>query len=62
MKRLIYKAFGIFSKIQNAIRKASYQEAIHEVEKKGDIVADKGTGSGILAFLPSQPEREGCIE
>jgi protein arginine N-methyltransferase 1 len=35
-------------------RVASYQEAIHKVVKPGDIVADIGTGSGILAFFAVQ--------
>jgi SAM-dependent methyltransferase len=32
----------------------TYQKAIHEVVKKGDVVADIGTGSGILAFFAIQ--------
>jgi len=36
------------------VRMVAYQKAIHEVVKKGDIVADIGTGSGIMAFFALQ--------
>ena len=37
--------------ISDQIRMNTYRKAIHAVVKKGDIVADIGTGSGILAFF-----------
>ena len=33
------------------VRMDAYQRGIHEVVKEGDVVADIGTGSGILAFF-----------
>ena len=40
--------------IQDKVRCESYQKAIHQVVKKGDIVVDIGTGSGLLAFFAIQ--------
>jgi SAM-dependent methyltransferase len=39
------------SMLADQVRMKAYKKAIHEVVKKGDVVADIGTGSGILAFL-----------
>jgi protein arginine N-methyltransferase 1 len=40
------------------------KKAIHEVVKEGDIVADIGTGSGILAFfaIPARARRVYAVE
>ena len=40
--------------IADQVRMEAYRKAIHEVVKKGDVVADIGTGSGILAFFALQ--------
>jgi 2-polyprenyl-3-methyl-5-hydroxy-6-metoxy-1,4-benzoquinol methylase len=40
--------------LADQVRMEAYKEAIHEVVKKGDVVADIGTGSGILAFLSAK--------
>ena len=40
--------------IADQVRMEAYRKAIHEVVKKGDVVADIGTGSGILAFFAIQ--------
>jgi ubiquinone/menaquinone biosynthesis C-methylase UbiE len=37
--------------LSDQVRTEAYQKAISEVVQSGDIVADIGTGSGILAFL-----------
>ena len=37
--------------LADQVRMTAYQKAIHEVVKAGDVVADIGTGSGILAFF-----------
>lgn len=52
------------------VRMEAYKRAIHEVVKQGDVVADIGTGSGILASFAVQAgarkvyaiERDGIIE
>jgi len=36
------------------VRMEAYRKGIHEVVKEGDVVADIGTGSGILAFFAVQ--------
>ena len=36
------------------VRMDAYKKGIHEVVKEGDVVADIGTGSGILAFFSVQ--------
>jgi protein arginine N-methyltransferase 1 len=56
--------------LADRVRVAAYQKAIQEVVKAGDIVADIGTGSGLLAFFAVQAgarkvyavEREDIIE
>lgn len=40
--------------LADQVRMEAYQEAIHEIVKKGDVVADIGTGSGILAFFSAK--------
>jgi len=40
--------------LADQVRMEAYKKAIHEVVKKGDVVADIGTGSGILAFFAVQ--------
>jgi protein arginine N-methyltransferase 1 len=40
--------------LADKVRMTSYQRAIHETVKEGDVVADIGTGSGILAFFALQ--------
>ncbi|MFC1808774.1 50S ribosomal protein L11 methyltransferase [Candidatus Omnitrophota bacterium] len=40
--------------LADQVRMVSYQKAIHETVRKGDIVVDIGTGSGILAFFAIQ--------
>lgn len=37
--------------LADRVRMASYQKAIQEVVKSGDVICDIGTGSGILAFF-----------
>lgn len=37
--------------LADRVRMASYQKAIQKVVKKGDLVCDIGTGSGVLAFF-----------
>ena len=37
--------------LSDQVRTEAYDKAISEVVQSGDIVADIGTGSGILAFL-----------
>lgn len=44
--------------LADRVRVAAYQEAIHKVVNPGDIVADIGTGSGILAFFAVQAGAE----
>jgi protein arginine N-methyltransferase 1 len=48
------KVFGHGLMLTDQIRMATYQEAIHQVVQEGDVVADIGTGSGILAFFAVQ--------
>jgi protein arginine N-methyltransferase 1 len=48
------KVFQQKSMLADQVRMESYQRAIHEVVKKGDVVADIGTGSGILSFFAVQ--------
>ena len=40
--------------IADKVRMEAYRKAIHKVVNKGDVVADIGTGSGILAFFSIQ--------
>jgi protein arginine N-methyltransferase 1 len=40
--------------LNDAVRTLSYREAIRRVVRLGDVVADLGTGSGILAFFAAQ--------
>lgn len=40
--------------LADQVRVGAYKKAIHEVVMKGDVVADIGTGSGILAFFAVQ--------
>jgi protein arginine N-methyltransferase 1 len=40
--------------LADQVRMEAYKKAIQEVVKKGDVVADIGTGSGILAFFAVQ--------
>jgi SAM-dependent methyltransferase len=40
--------------LADRVRVASYQKAIHEVVREGDVVADIGAGSGLLAFFAVQ--------
>ena len=42
------------SMLGDQVRMKAYKKAIHEVVKKGDVVADIGTGSGILAFFSAK--------
>jgi protein arginine N-methyltransferase 1 len=48
------KIFHHRSMLADQVRMAAYQKAIHEAVKAGDVVADIGTGSGILAFFALQ--------
>jgi SAM-dependent methyltransferase len=48
------KVFGHGLMLTDRIRMASYQRAIHQVVQEGDVVADIGTGSGVLAFFAVQ--------
>jgi predicted RNA methylase len=40
--------------LADKVRLEAYQKGIHEVVKEGDVVADIGTGSGILTFFALQ--------
>lgn len=44
--------------LADKVRMESYRKAIHETVKRGDIVCDIGTGSGILAFFALQAGAE----
>jgi SAM-dependent methyltransferase len=48
------KVFGHGLMLTDRIRMATYQQAIHRVVQEGDVVADIGTGSGVLAFFAVQ--------
>ncbi len=56
--------------LEDRVRMDAYRKAILEVVQKGDVVADIGTGSGILAFFSIQAgakkvyaiEKSGVIE
>jgi ubiquinone/menaquinone biosynthesis C-methylase UbiE len=43
-----------FDLLSDHIRMKAYQAAIHATVRQGDIVADLGTGSGVLAFFAIQ--------
>ncbi len=40
--------------LKDEVRTNAFREAIHEVVKKGDIVIDVGSGSGILSFFAAE--------
>lgn len=42
------------SMLADQVRMKAYKKAIYEVVKEGDVVADIGTGSGILAFFSAK--------
>jgi len=48
------RVFQHKSMLADQVRMEAYKKAIHEVVKKDDVVADIGTGSGILAFFAVQ--------
>ena len=46
--------FGHRRMLADRVRMTAYQKAIREIVKDGDVVADIGTGSGVLAFFAIQ--------
>lgn len=40
--------------LKDEVRTNAFREAIHRVVKKGDIIIDAGSGSGILAFFAAE--------
>lgn len=54
MSLLFKRIAGHGAMLADKVRMSSYQKAVHETVKAGDIVCDIGTGSGILAFFALQ--------
>jgi len=48
------RVWGHQAMLADRVRMTAYQQAIHEVVDKGNVVADIGTGSGILACFAVQ--------
>ncbi|MCJ7546623.1 MAG: 50S ribosomal protein L11 methyltransferase [Deltaproteobacteria bacterium] len=48
------RVFQHMEMLADRVRMAAYQEAIHQIVMPGAIVADIGTGSGVLAFFAVQ--------